>query len=336
MTATTEIELKKLISQLEQNPTDLDLLNQVAIGYMENPSMIADKDDLKYFEKAYKIEKTIKSTNNLAWQLFFEWGDEERAFNIQKECIALKPKSYIPYFLFGYMLLHRKEYKDAIDYLEKAKEIVDSRIINHNIGVAFYKLGNYKNAIAQFSKCNIAEDIEFKSLFNLAVSYLKIGDRKKLLSTLQLLEDNMTWNFGDNISGYELASIYYKIEDYRNASKCAIKQGLKGIDLADWKDIAYSIWITDNEMYSIQIGKAINEKRAYVEEINNGHEDWEDETDEEKQSNILEFEREIKSLSDLEKAFINERPESKIDVWEEYCGCLMFDCKRCGNQSNDE
>jgi len=336
MTATTEIELKKLIYQLELNPTNLDLINRVAIGYMENPSMIVDKEDLKYFEKAYKIEKTIKSTNNLAWQLFFEWGDEDRAFNIQKECIDLKPKSYIPYFLFGYMLLHRKEYKKAIEYLEKAKGKSDSRIINHNIGVAYHRLGNYNKAIEIFANCNIAEDIEFKSLFNLAVSLLMVGDREKLLSTLQLLEKNISWNFGDNISGYEIASLYYRIADYKNAMKCAVKQGLDGIDLADWKDIAYSIWNIDKEMYSAQIKKSISEKKTYITEIKNGHEDWEDETDEEKESNVLEFEREIKNLLDLEQSFIIERPESKIDVIEEYCGCLMFDCKRCGNQSDDE
>ena len=54
------IALKKRISQLEQNPTNLDLMNSVAIGYMENPSMIEDHTDLKYFEKAYKTKKNSK------------------------------------------------------------------------------------------------------------------------------------------------------------------------------------------------------------------------------------------------------------------------------------
>lgn len=336
MIATTEIELKELINQLELNPTNLDLINQVAIGYMENPTMITDREDLKYFEKAYEVKKTIKSTNNLAWQLFFEWGNEERAFEIQKECLDLNPKSYIPYFLFGYMLLHRKEYNEAIQYLEIAKNISDKRIINHNIGVASYRLEDYNKAIEIFEKCMLDNDIEYKNLFNLAVSYLKAGNRDKLLLTLQLLEKNISWNFGDNISGYEIASLYYEIEDYKNAMKCAVKQGLDGIDFSDWKDVAYSVWKVDKKMYSSQIEKTVNEKKTYIVEIKSGHEDWEDETDEEKESSIIEFEEEIKNLKDLEKSFINERPESRIDVWEEYCGCLMFDCKRCGNQPNDE
>jgi len=335
MTITSEIELKKLISQLKLNPTNIDLMNQVAIGYMENPSMIEDNEDLKYFEKAYKIEKTVKSMNNLAWQLFFEFGEEERAFNIQKECLDFKPKSYIPYFLYSYMLLHRKEYKLAIEYSKIAKDKIDNRIINHNIGVANYRLGDYKKSIDYFVASSNNEDIEFKGLFNLAVCYLKIDEREKLLSTLKQLENKITWNFGDNISGYEIATLYYEIGDYKNTAKCAIKQGLDGIDLADWTNIGYSIWIENKKIYWSTIEKSINEKRTFISEIESGHEDWVDETDDEKKSNILEFEREIKKLLDLEKSFINRIPEAKVDVWEEYCGCLMFDCKRCGNQSDD-
>lgn len=335
MKVTSEIELKNLIKQLEHSQTDLDLMNQVAIGYMENPSMIEDQDDLKYFEKAYETRKTIKSTNNLAWQLFFEWGDEERAFSIQKECLDLKSKSYIPYFLFSYILLHRKEYNKAIEYSVIANQKADNRIINHNIGVAYYRLGNYIKAIDFFIASATNEDSEFKGLFNLAACYLRIDDKAKLRSTLKQLENKITWEFGDNIGGYELATLYYEMGDYKNATKCAIRQGLDGIDLADWTDIGYSLWKENNELYISQIEKSITEKKAYISEIECGHEDWEDETDEEKKSNITEFEREIKKLSNLEKSFLNQRPISKIDVWEEYCGCLMFDCKRCGNQSND-
>jgi tetratricopeptide (TPR) repeat protein len=273
MTITSEIELKKLISQLKLSPTNLDLLNQVAIGFMENPSMIEDSEDLKYFEKAYKTKRTVKSTNNLAWQLFFEWGEEDRAFNIQKECLDFKPKSYIPYFLFSYMLLHRKEYKLAIEYSKIAKDKFDNRIINHNIGVANYRLGDYARSIDSFIASANNEDIEFKGLFNLAVCYLKINEKEKLHSILKQLENKIAWNFGDNIDGYDIASIYYEIGDYKNATKCAIKQGLDGIDLADWTDIAYSIWSEDKQIYSTQIEKSINEKRTYISEIKNGHAD---------------------------------------------------------------
>jgi tetratricopeptide (TPR) repeat protein len=332
---TTEIELKKLIKQLELNTLNLDLINQVAIGYMYNPSMTDEDEDLKHFEKAYKIKKTIKSTNNLAWQLYFEWGDKERAYSVQKECIALKPKSYMPYFLFGYMLLDRKEYKEAIENLEIAKKKSNIRVINNNIGVAYYRLEKYAKAIEIFENCSISEGTELKGLYNLAVLYLKVNERKKLLSTLQLLELHITRDIIDDIDGYEIASIYYEISDYENAMKCAVKQGLSGIDLADWKDIAYSIWSVDKEMYFSEIAKSISEKRDFIAEIKSDHEDWKNETDEEKIASILVFEKEVKDLLNLEQSLIQKKPDSNINVLGEYCGCLMFDCKNCGNQPND-
>jgi hypothetical protein len=66
MTDSTKIELKTLIQELEDNPTNLDLINSVALGYYENPSMLTDNEDLKHFEFAYRTQKTIKSTQNLA------------------------------------------------------------------------------------------------------------------------------------------------------------------------------------------------------------------------------------------------------------------------------
>ena len=43
------IELNELIKELENHPTNLDLINSIAIGYFENPSMLIDNDDLKHF-----------------------------------------------------------------------------------------------------------------------------------------------------------------------------------------------------------------------------------------------------------------------------------------------
>ena len=91
-TVITEIELIKMIDKFKDNPTDLDLINQIAIGYIENPSMQTDNDELKFFELAYSLKKTIKTTHNLAWYLYFEWGEQERAIEIQKEKINKNPK----------------------------------------------------------------------------------------------------------------------------------------------------------------------------------------------------------------------------------------------------
>ena len=75
------------------------------MGYYQTPDMITNDEDLKLFRKAYFIKKTVKTTNNLAWQLYMEYGNTDQAITIIEECIALKPNSYFPYNLLGYILL---------------------------------------------------------------------------------------------------------------------------------------------------------------------------------------------------------------------------------------
>lgn len=75
MKATTDLELKELLQKLEKDPTNLDVINSLAIGYFENDDQKTDKKDFDYFEKAYNLKKTVKSTHNFAWFLYFEWSE---------------------------------------------------------------------------------------------------------------------------------------------------------------------------------------------------------------------------------------------------------------------
>jgi hypothetical protein len=80
--------------------------------------MIKDNEDHLFFEKAYKIKKTVKTTNNFANHLFYECYDHEKALEIQKECIGLKPKSYLPYLFYATILIELEMYEEAIEPLK--------------------------------------------------------------------------------------------------------------------------------------------------------------------------------------------------------------------------
>jgi hypothetical protein len=49
------LQLKALIKQLEKDPTNIDLINEVAMGYYQTPEMITNDEDLKLFRKTYLI-----------------------------------------------------------------------------------------------------------------------------------------------------------------------------------------------------------------------------------------------------------------------------------------
>jgi len=336
MTATTEIELKKLIQDFEKNPNNLDLINSLAIGYSENPSMQTDNEELKYFELAYLIKKTVKSTHNLAWYLYFEDGNEEKAINIQKECIELSPKSYYPYYLYGYMLLEKNKFDEAISYLEKAYQIRERRDILYNIGFCYFQMGNIEKSKECFYKSVSELDIENRSLYGLAICEWKLNnfEQVKIIAD-KILKDIETKN-NDLITGYEIGLLYFLLGDLQQSTKCLIKQGINGVDLIDWPELSYSLYKTNNELWFETINKRILELKEWYSEIENNHDDWSDYTDEEKEEQLIDIKGEIKVKQEiLSKGIAKPIINLNKSIWEEHCGCLLFDCKRHNNIVND-
>jgi len=336
MTETSEIELNELIQELEKNSSNLDLINSVAIGYFENPSMLKDKEDLDYFELAYKTKKTVKSTHNLAWYLYFEWGEQVRATKIQKECIELSPNSFYPYYQLGYMLLDQKQFKEAIPYLEKANRKENKRDIIHNLGYCYFQLKQFEKAKELFSISVTELDIENRSLFNLALTEYECENIDKVKEIADKLSEEIETNHHSSISGYEIGLLYFLLNEFEKSAKCLIKQGINGIDLLDWNDLSYSLFQTNKPIWSKQINKSIDERNEWIKEIKSNHEDWSEYSNKEKEESLNEFQTEIQ---ERESALISEMIKPKPDIDEnimvEYCGCLLFDCKRHENKKND-
>lgn len=336
MSEITEIGLKELISKLESKPNDLDLINKVAIGFFENPSMVNDHEDLKFFEKAYDLKKTVKSTHNLAWQLYFEWGDETRAFKVQKECIDLKPKSFYPYYQYGFMLLEKNEIEEAIKFLKIAKEKSTFREIEHNIGCCYFKLGEFELAKTCFSSSSKNNDIENRSLYNLALTEFELHNIENAQKISDQLFKTIKPKVHKTIDGHDIGLLYFLLDDLDKTKSCIEIQGIDGIELTEWKVLAYSIYKLDKKLYKNQIQKGIETRMEWIGEIKNNHEDWEDYSEEEKMENLNNYNQEINKIKSTHLDF-DKKPSPNLydEILTEPCGCLMFDCGRHGNKEND-
>jgi tetratricopeptide (TPR) repeat protein len=346
MTATKEIELKELLQKLEKDPTNLDLINSLAIGYFENYDQKTDKEDYDNFEKAYNLKKTIKSTHNFAWFLFFEWSEIEwrwktdnaieRAFQIQKECIALNPKSFYPYYQYGFMLLDQMQFKEAISFLEKAYQVEKRRDILHNIGYCHFQLSEYQKAKDCFEKAASNLDIENRSLYNLALSQWELTN----IEQVKLIADKLYKDFEsvnhETIAGYEIGHLYFLLDDLDRATECLIRQGINRIDLLDSTDLSYSLYMSNNELWKEKINERIVEQKQTCHEIEINHEDWSEYTDEEKKERLTELKEEIKLKEELLiNGMTKPSQDLKQNVWLEDCVCLLFDCKIHGNRENE-
>ncbi|QNR23848.1 tetratricopeptide repeat protein [Croceimicrobium hydrocarbonivorans] len=345
MTAISAKELKSLIADLEKDPTNLDLINKVAIGYFENYEQKSDKEDYDFFKRAYTLKKTVKSTHNFAWFLYFEraefegdWNESSavnQALKVQNECIQLNPKSYYPYSLYGYMLLDQKRYREAIPYFEKANKIEKRREFTHDLAYCYFQLQDYHLAYELFDISAQADDLESVSLFNLALACFKTDRLDQLKSIAERLKAEISCH--KIVSGYEIAFLFYLLEDYSLATACLLEQGIDRIDLFEWPELSYSLFLSDSDLWRKEITRNLNRRIDWIAEIEGDHERWADFSTAEKSEGLNEFKSEVAALTDtLERGM--KKPQSDLlgFLLVEYCGCLLFDCSRHGNLENDE
>lgn len=343
---TTAKDLQLLLQQLQQDPNNLDLLNSIAIGYFENYAAKTGREDYDYFEKAYQLKKTVKSTHNLAWFLYFEWSEIEwrwqenvaieHALAIQQECLALQPQSYYPYFQYGYMLLDQRKYAAAIPYLEQANQLEEQRAITNNIGYCHFQLGHYQQAKLCFEAAAQEQDVKHRSLFNLALTAFQLGELAPIKAIADQLAASIKTNVHTIVSGYEVGLLYFLLNDYSSVEQCLWEQGITGIDLFDWKELSYSLYKANYGAWEQRIVSRLEEKLTWIKEIENGHEDWADISDEEQQEQIAAFKQEIFQREHaLEQGITKPTPDLTKSILVDYCGCLLFDCQWHGNPKDD-
>ncbi|MGB3757231.1 MAG: tetratricopeptide repeat protein [Rivularia sp. (in: cyanobacteria)] len=340
MTPTAE-DIKQLQKALEKNPTNTDIMNALALGYFENPSLVKDNEDLKLLERAYKTKKTIKSTHNLAWYYFLEFGATlEEAIKIQQECISMNPKSFYPYFLYGCMLLQNNQYSEAIKYLEIAYSKEQKRDIANDLGIAYAKQGIFTSAKNYLTQAVNQEDIENKSKYNLALVQIQLREKKQALAIAEELKQiiiDSSDKFHD-IDSFEVAYLYYLLDDDDTAYSCCRMSDWNSYDLFSWECVSYLIYKNNTEVFKKLVASELEKKKTWIKANKDNDDYWEDDTEEEKQQELAERESEITRLTNLEAEFAVDKPN--IDINDRYllesCGCLLFDCPRHDNLKDDE
>lgn len=340
----TEIELDQLLAEYEKNPNDLDIINLIALGYFENYEKKTDKEDYDFFEKAYNLKKTVKSTHNFAWFLYFEWaeiqwrwnkeGGKEKALDVQKECIALSPNSYYPYYQYAYMLINKEEYEEAIKYLTIAKSKIFFRGIEHNLGYCYFKLGLYELAQKHFLASCTSEDLILRSHFNLALTEYKLNNSKKFSEIIDRLQNPLE-NEGVFCS-HSIGILLFMIDEFERSTQWTINQGLEYIDLLDWTELAYSFYIANRKVFDVELKKGISKRQVWIEELNENHSDWDEYSDDEKKEEICKFQSEIRYRENIEIEF-REKPTVNFDklLTIDPIYCLLFDCTLHGNLKDD-
>jgi tetratricopeptide (TPR) repeat protein len=336
MTGKDQLELDSLLTELKSAPTNTDLINSIALTYYENVNLNSNHKDYEYFKMAYETDKTVKSAHNFAWYLNFEWGEPEKAIKIQKESIELNPKTFYPYYQFGFMLLDQKLYKESISYLEKAAEMSNRKDILHNLGCAYFHIGKYKEAKHCFSKIKEKDDIENISKYALALTEFQLKNKDKFEDIVMELESTIRSKVHQTISGYEIGEMFYYLNNHQKAVDCVVKQGLQSIEIYEWSELSYSLNKIDNETWIIELNKYISKRQEWISELNENHEEWSHYSSEEKRERKIEMEAEVVEIQALITNGIKMPSKNiKQNIMYDNCGCLLFGCETHGNIGND-
>jgi len=333
--ATFEQELNQLIRSLKVDSTNNHLINSIAIGYYENPNLIVNREDLWYFELAYRTNRTVKSMHNLAWFLYFEHIDQKRAISIQEECVAMNPKSYYPYYLLGLMLMDSKAFKEALSYLNKAYEIKAIREIKHHLGYCYFQLHDLIKARDVLME-NLENETTNHTRFNLGLISYKLGN---FVLTKQLADKLLTsihYHTMDDVSGYELGLLYFLLQDYSKATMCLLKQGINNINLLEWRSLSYAFYKTDKKGWEDEVKRVIQHKKEYIENLACEAEKLENSESKEIVAIINDTQDELDMYFTLLKQGVTlPHPNLESFCVMEGFKCLLFDCKTHKNLNDD-
>ncbi len=171
---------------------DFSYLNDRENNYKENANYylgiisFGKKDyesSLEYFEKAKGKKEYDPVIPYYQTQIHFALEDYDEVIEVGKEALSSKKKIEYPTEinqLVGKSYFEKEQYYEALPYLEKFESDAEELRAQDLYQVAYtrYKSGRYDKAIETFEELkNVKSELGQNSLFILANSYLKKGDK---------------------------------------------------------------------------------------------------------------------------------------------------------------
>lgn len=332
-------EIKQLEISLAKNPTDTDLINKLAIGYLSCSEANSFNKVDELLEKAYEINPTIKTSNNYAYQLITDCDDYDLGIEILHPFVDKKPKSFMPYNLIGYAYLMKGSYESAKLYFQKAMALSQAEMVEiiHNLAVCEHHLGNHQNALTLYEKSIAIMDNNNESKFNKAVCQIELGldfDINKIIEEIKLSEaykDPTAW-----VSCSDLSQLCYLKNDMKQAYELLMESPFS-LDLLSFPEYSYLLLKYNNSKYSKIAKENIQEKESWITTLNNPEdEECEIYTEEERITEIKKLNGEIEAIKTLGQKLINPPEIKSTDLIKTiFCGCMLYDCKIHGNQFDD-
>jgi tetratricopeptide (TPR) repeat protein len=332
-------EIKQLEITLSKNPTDTDLINKLAIGYLSCSEAESFNQVDELLEKAYEINPTIKTSNNYAYQIITDWYGYDLGIEILQPFVDKKPKSFMPYNLIGYAYLMKGNYEKAKSYFQEAMTLSQTEMVEiiHNLAVCESHLGNPHKAMHLYERAIAIMDKENESKFNKALCLVELGldsDITKIIEEIKLSEaytHPTAW-----VSCTDLSQLCYLKNDMKQAYDLLMESPFS-FDLLSYPEFSYLLLKYNKSKYSKIEKKTIQEKESWLTRLNNiEDEEYEDYSEEERTTEGKKLNSEIEAIKKLGQKLVNPPEIKPSELYKTIsCGCMLYDCKIHGNQFDD-
>ncbi len=260
--------VRYLEKAIKLNPNQMD-----AYSYLWNSyGKLGDyKKALEIVNKALKInpnykeaktmkDKIIDVLNNSCLEKGLEYFKNKKyddAISKFKEYLSIMPESGRCYYYLGECYFELKKYSDAILNYKRCINLCPNTYHNNilkKIGVCYFKLNDFKNAIQYLSSIN---NLDVESRYYLGLSYLNLGNEEKaesfFNSLISIIPPNLRGIIGNYC--YDIGKRYYTLKKYDKALKYLNKS-------TELNPKAIGFWYLKGEVY-YALGKYTDAKRCF-------------------------------------------------------------------------
>lgn len=356
-----KVELESLQNRLAENPTNAEILTELAFYYLKNPD---GHKELEYFEQAYLVNPTLENTHNYAFWLAHDYGDWEKASPLQQQVLAMHPHSCYPYLAYAQSLIDsNSDMPYAINTLNKLIELYQMAIhkiknssshsaqlftilkITHNLAICHIFLGDNQQAEQYFNQAltlanlalnaakDVAEEAKYRIMLDFSLFYLINQQPDNALHWLQKASLSTQ---KDNL---DIADLYGRLGDFQQAYNF-MKDDFKSYGGYEWAFLAlHKLNPSQWRAYYLEHLENAQERLGYQrEEFDKAMQQQDDKAIKENQAYITVS---LEDIADLENLLTTNQPVTpkKLPLHEEFhfnhFGCLLFGCQSCGNLTTD-
>jgi tetratricopeptide (TPR) repeat protein len=341
--------------QVEKDPNNVELRNELAIVFMEINEYEEAFFQLKaaaeikpsaqtlynlayfYFTEGKRILDTISSTKEIKSSeeeelVSYTWKTADKeAFDIVEDLLKNKPGHYFPYNVMGEMYIKKEKYEEAINVLKKGSNLTPSLENLSNLGLCYYKKGMLPEAAECFHKAHPLRSCNNYSLFPLlsyGICLAQLGrgpEARAVAKELLLLSEK-----DEEALEAEIAEIYYILGDYEEFVNIYSKLDWDFYSEEFLPTYFYSLWkLSKTKEIEELASKTIQRKEKEMKEVIQDpeeEEDFKEEYEEVTMEEITFIKNAVREVYEGKAPIIDYKPQVETR-------CYLYGCFRHTNSN---